>query len=64
MRGMLVVADNPAEFLAQNPESAGKSTEWKLGDEVCALLPGGGYADYCVAPAQNCMIIPKGVSLV
>ena len=38
-------------------------TEWQLGDEVCALVAGGGYADYCVAPAQNCMTIPKGVSL-
>ena len=39
-------------------------TEWQLGDEVCALVAGGGYADYCVAPAQNCMTIPKGVSLM
>ncbi len=39
-------------------------TEWKLGDEVCALVSGGGYADYCIAPAQNCMGVPKGVSLV
>ena len=31
-----------------------------LGDEVCALVPGGGYADYCTAPAALCLPIPKG----
>lgn len=39
-------------------------TQWKLGDEVCALTPGGGYAEYCVAPASNCLPVPKGMSLV
>lgn len=32
-------------------------------DEVCALLTGGGYAEYCVAPAPQCLPIPAGVSL-
>ncbi len=32
MRGTLIVADNPAEFLAKNPEAAPKITEWKIGD--------------------------------
>lgn len=36
---------------------------WKIGDEVCALVVGGGYAEYCTAPASNCMPVPKGVSL-
>lgn len=39
-------------------------TEWKVGDELCALVAGGGYAEYCAAPASNCLRIPKGVSLV
>jgi NADPH2:quinone reductase len=39
-------------------------TQWQPGDEVCALVAGGGYAEYCAAPATNCMPIPKGVSLV
>jgi hypothetical protein len=39
-------------------------TQWKLGDEVCALTPGGGYAEYCAAPASNCLPVPKGMSLI
>jgi len=35
-----------------------------VGDEVCALVPGGGYADYCTAPAALCLPIPKGFSAV
>lgn len=33
-----------------------------LGDKVCALVAGGGYAEYCVAPAAQCLPIPKGLS--
>jgi putative PIG3 family NAD(P)H quinone oxidoreductase len=36
---------------------------WKVGDEVCALTPGGGYAEYCTAPAAWCLPIPRGLSL-
>lgn len=36
---------------------------WNMGDEVCALTPGGGYAEYCVAPAAHCLPIPEGLSL-
>ena len=38
--------------------------QWQLGDQVCALVTGGGYAEYCAAPADNCMPIPQGISLV
>jgi len=38
-------------------------TQWKVGDEVCALVAGGGYAEYCVAPASWCMRIPPELSL-
>ncbi len=39
-------------------------TAWKTGDPVCALIPGGGYAEYAVA-SQKCLLpVPKGVSLV
>lgn len=38
--------------------------DWQVGQEVCALLTGGGYAEYCVAPAVQCLRIPAGVSLV
>ena len=35
-----------------------------VGDAVCALLTGGGYAEYCLAPAPQCLPIPSGVSLI
>jgi NADPH2:quinone reductase len=38
-------------------------TEWQIGDKVCALVAGGGYAEYCVAPAVQCLPIPKGLSM-
>ena len=34
-----------------------------LGDKVCALLPGGGYAEFATAPAAHCLPVPKGLSL-
>lgn len=39
-------------------------TEWRTGDEVCALLAGGGYATYAVAPTPQCLPVPRGLSLV
>jgi NADPH2:quinone reductase len=38
-------------------------TQWKIGDLVCALTPGGGYAEYCAVPAPHCLPVPKGLSL-
>jgi NADPH2:quinone reductase len=38
--------------------------EWHEGDLVCALLAGGGYAEYCAAPAAQCLPIPGGLDLV
>lgn len=38
-------------------------SEWAEGDEVCALLPGGGYAEYVLTPAAHCLPIPKGMDL-
>ena len=35
-------------------------TQWQQGDQVCALTPGGGYAQYCVTPAGHCLPIPRG----
>jgi len=37
---------------------------WRIGDAVCALLTGGGYAEYCVAPAAQCLPLPRGMDLV
>ncbi len=36
----------------------------RVGDSVCALLTGGGYAEYCVAPVGQCLPVPQGLSLV
>ncbi|HEX2791869.1 MAG TPA: NAD(P)H-quinone oxidoreductase [Steroidobacteraceae bacterium] len=38
-------------------------SQWRLGDAVCALVPGGGYAQLCVAPARHALPIPSGLSL-
>jgi NADPH2:quinone reductase len=38
-------------------------TSWNIGDDVCALTPGGGYAEYCAAPAAWCLPVPAGWSL-
>jgi NADPH:quinone reductase len=35
---------------------------WASGDRVCALVAGGGYAEYCVAPAPQCLPIPAGLT--
>ena len=37
--------------------------QWKVGDRVCSLVAGGGYAEYCTAPAAWCMRIPSTLSL-
>ena len=38
-------------------------TNWEVGDEVCALLPGGGYAEYAVTQASHCLPVPTGMNL-
>ncbi|MBQ8320764.1 MAG: NAD(P)H-quinone oxidoreductase [Clostridia bacterium] len=45
-------------------EVAPDVTRWKVGDKVCALLGGGGYAEYVSVPAEMVMPIPKGLSFV
>jgi len=39
-------------------------SEWHVGDRVCALLAGGGYATLCTAPAVQCLPIPRGIDFV
>jgi len=43
---------------------AGPSAELLMGAKVCALVAGGGYAEYCVAPAGTCLIVPEVLSLI
>jgi putative PIG3 family NAD(P)H quinone oxidoreductase len=42
---------------------AGEGTALWLGQRVCALVAGGGYAEYCVAPAGTCLPVPEALSL-
>jgi len=39
-----------------------KVTRWKVGDKVCALVPGGGYASFCLAHESNALPVPQGFS--
>jgi putative PIG3 family NAD(P)H quinone oxidoreductase len=40
------------------------AVRWRVGDQVCALVSGGGYAEYCVVPDVQCLPIPSNVDLV
>ncbi|PZP62221.1 MAG: NAD(P)H-quinone oxidoreductase [Azospira oryzae] len=40
------------------------ATGWQVADRVCALLTGGGYAEYVAVPAAQCLPVPKGLTLV
>jgi NADPH2:quinone reductase len=42
---------------------AGNEGRWKTGDKVCALVPGGGYAEYCAAHSGCCLPIPGNMEL-
>jgi NADPH2:quinone reductase len=39
-------------------------SDFKMGDMVCALVQGGGYAEYCAAPLLQCLPVPKGLSAI
>lgn len=39
-------------------------SSWSVGDRVCALTPGGGYAEFCVADARHCLPIPRGLDML
>lgn len=44
--------------------AAPAGSRWQVGDQVCALTPGGGYAEYCRVPSEQCLPIPQGLSLI
>lgn len=48
------------EIVGGRPETGG----FQMGDMVCALVQGGGYAEYCIAPAAQCLPVPKGLSMI
>jgi putative PIG3 family NAD(P)H quinone oxidoreductase len=44
--------------------AVGEAVErWRIGDAVCALVAGGGYAEYCTAPAGQCLPVPAGMAM-
>jgi NADPH:quinone reductase len=43
---------------------AGEGAEHLAGQDICALVAGGGYAEYCVAPAGTCLPVPQALSLI
>src|SRR2546423_11246728 len=55
-------SDLPGLEVAGEVVSAGKT--FKPGDKVCALVHGGGYAEYCLAPEVQALPVPKGLSMV
>jgi NADPH2:quinone reductase len=58
-----VAADIPGLEVAGIVEQCGDAVkQWKPGDRVCALLAGGGYAEYAIAPEQHCLPVPEGWS--
>ena len=48
------------EVAGQVAAVGGDLTQWSIGDRVCALTNGGGYAEYCTAPATQCLPWPNG----
>src|SRR5207248_11705486 len=50
--------------LAGEVVAAGEGSEELIGDNVCAVVAGGGYAQYCVAPAGTCLKVPDAISLI
>src|SRR5690554_4112200 len=56
-------ADIPGLEVAGIIEEVGKNvTQFKPGEQVCALVSGGGYAEYTIAPSLQCLPIPQGLS--
>ena len=59
------ITDIPGLEIAGVIERVGEGVrDWRAGDRVCALVAGGGYAEYCVAPAPQCLPIPSNVDFV
>jgi len=54
----------PGLEIAGTVIAIGEAVErWRVGDAVCALVAGGGYAEYCTAPAGQCLPVPAGMAM-
>ena len=57
-------SDIPGLEIAGTIEALGAAVrDWRVGDPVCALVAGGGYAEYCTAPAPQCLPVPRGLDV-
>jgi len=57
--------DIPGLEVAGSIEAVGAEVhDWRVGDRVCALVAGGGYAEYCSAPAPQCLPVPRGMDTI
>jgi NADPH2:quinone reductase len=45
-------------------EVGAEVTRWKVGDKVCALVSGGGYAEYCNSPEGQCLPVPENLTFI
>lgn len=58
-------SDIPGLEIAGHVVAVGSGvTDRQVGDRVCALVAGGGYAEYCTAPTGQCLPLPDGLSMV
>src|SRR5688572_18657450 len=57
-------SDIPGLEVAGTIEQVNGESRWRVGDRVCALVAGGGYAEYCAVPAAQCLPIPSGMDAV
>ena len=56
-------SDLPGLEIAGTIAAVGRdAARWREGDRVCALVAGGGYAEYCIAPAPQCLPMPDGLT--
>jgi len=59
------VSDIPGLEIAGEVAAIGDGVStWNVGDPLCALVQGGGYAEYCTAPSPQCLPVPRGLSAV
>lgn len=58
-------SDIPGLEVAGTVHAVGEHVQtWRAGDVVCALVAGGGYAEYCCAPAGQCLPVPRGLDVI
>ena len=57
-------SDSPGLEVSGEVHDTAGDTRFRQGDSVCALVAGGGYAEFCAAPAAQCLPVPDAISLV